>query len=232
MGRHNRQEHEHAQLDMELTPPGQRMHVMSLSRQYCAAAQTLNASRRAPSGAGGAEVLRRRAGLLGEVERLQEHDVLRAILDQGSDVRVFGRQYDSQLRSAELESIQDYILESDNLQLLHSQVGGRSAHLGAGQAGSMDALTSSSAAALRTGPALGPTGQARAQAPACAAPARGTHQLPQAAVSWNWRSPSWVLAWLMPGRTQMGLDASSQRWRRAVCSAAARQTPFYISSCS
>ena len=48
--------------------------------------------------------------------------MLRAILDQGSDVRVFGRQYDSQLRSAELESIQDYILESDNLQLLHSQV--------------------------------------------------------------------------------------------------------------
>ena len=58
------------------------------------------------------------------MERLQEHEVLRAILDQGSDVRAFGRQYDSQLRTAELESIQDYILESDNLQLLHSQVGG------------------------------------------------------------------------------------------------------------
>lgn len=61
-------------------------------------------------------------GLLGEVERLQEHEVLQAILDQGSDVRAFGRQYDSQLRSAELESIQDYILEADNLQLLHGQV--------------------------------------------------------------------------------------------------------------
>ena len=31
------------------------------------------------------------AGLLGEVERLHEHEVLRAILDQGSDVRAFGR---------------------------------------------------------------------------------------------------------------------------------------------
>ena len=56
------------------------------------------------------------------MERLGEHEVLRAILDQGSDVREFGRQYDSQLRGAELDSIQDYILESDNLALLHRQV--------------------------------------------------------------------------------------------------------------
>ena len=62
------------------------------------------------------------SGLVGEVERLGEHEVLRAILDQGSDVREFGRQYDSQLRGAELDSIQDYILESDNLSLLHRQV--------------------------------------------------------------------------------------------------------------
>ena len=48
--------------------------------------------------------------------------MLRAILDQGSDVREFGRQYETQLRGAELDSIQDYILESDNLSLLHRQV--------------------------------------------------------------------------------------------------------------
>ena len=62
------------------------------------------------------------SGLVGEVERLGEHEVLRAILDQGSDVREFGRQYETQLRGAELDSIQDYILESDNLSLLHRQV--------------------------------------------------------------------------------------------------------------
>ena len=55
--------------------------------------------------------------------------MLRAILDQGSDVQEFGRQYDSQLRGAELDSIQDYILESDNLSLLHRQVCAKSVWL-------------------------------------------------------------------------------------------------------
>lgn len=51
-----------------------------------------------------------------------DHEVLRAILEQGGDPRAFERQYDEQLRAAELESIQDYILESDNLAALHQQV--------------------------------------------------------------------------------------------------------------
>lgn len=41
----------------------------------------------------------------------------------GSDPKVFSRQYETKLRQAELESIQDYIAESDNLVALHSQVG-------------------------------------------------------------------------------------------------------------
>lgn len=62
------------------------------------------------------------AGLEHEVEQYAEHEVLRAILDQGGDPRAFERQYEDQLRAAELESIQDYILESDNLAALHEQV--------------------------------------------------------------------------------------------------------------
>ena len=41
----------------------------------------------------------------------------------GGDPKAFSRQYESQLRAAELESIQDYIAESDNLLALHAQVG-------------------------------------------------------------------------------------------------------------
>lgn len=48
--------------------------------------------------------------------------MLRAVLDLGSDPKEYGRQYEAQLRSAELESIQDYIAESDNLVALHGQV--------------------------------------------------------------------------------------------------------------
>ena len=41
----------------------------------------------------------------------------------GVDPRAYGRQYEAQLRSAEMESIQDYIAQSDNLAALHSEVG-------------------------------------------------------------------------------------------------------------
>lgn len=56
------------------------------------------------------------------MEHFADHEVLRAILDQGGDPRAFERQYEDQLRAAELDSIQDYILESDNLAALHQQV--------------------------------------------------------------------------------------------------------------
>ena len=62
------------------------------------------------------------AGLEAALERFADHDVLRAVLDLGSDPKEYGRQYEAQLRSAELESIQDYIAESDNLVALHGQV--------------------------------------------------------------------------------------------------------------
>ena len=48
--------------------------------------------------------------------------VVRAILDRGCEPREYGRQQETQLRQAELESIQDYLAESDNLKLLHEQV--------------------------------------------------------------------------------------------------------------
>lgn len=61
-------------------------------------------------------------GLEAALERFADHDVLRAVLDLGSDPKEYGRQYEAQLRSAELESIQDYIAESDNLVALHGQI--------------------------------------------------------------------------------------------------------------
>ena len=57
-----------------------------------------------------------------ELDRYAGHEVLRAILDQGCDPKEYGRQYEVRLRQAELESIQDYLAESDNLLTLHQQV--------------------------------------------------------------------------------------------------------------
>ena len=62
------------------------------------------------------------AGLEADIERYADHEVLLAILDQGCDPREYRRQYEARLQGAELESIQDYIAESDNLVLLHEQV--------------------------------------------------------------------------------------------------------------
>ncbi|GAB4822229.1 hypothetical protein N2152v2_009275 [Parachlorella kessleri] len=62
------------------------------------------------------------AGIEKEIEAFADSEVLRAILDQGGDPKAFSRQYETKLRQAELESIQDYISESDNLQALHSQI--------------------------------------------------------------------------------------------------------------
>ena len=41
---------------------------------------------------------------------------------QGSDPKEYGKQYEVKLRQAELESIEDYIVESKNLAVLHEQV--------------------------------------------------------------------------------------------------------------
>ena len=62
------------------------------------------------------------AGVDDELDRSAGHEVLRAILDQGCDPKEYGRHYGARLRQAELESIQDYLSESDNLVTLHQQV--------------------------------------------------------------------------------------------------------------
>lgn len=62
------------------------------------------------------------AGVEDQLERFANHEVLKAILDQGCDPKEYGQQYETKLRQAELESIQDYITESDNLVELHEQV--------------------------------------------------------------------------------------------------------------
>lgn len=62
------------------------------------------------------------AGVEDQLEHFANHDVLKAILDQGCDPKEYGQQYETKLRQAELESIQDYITESDNLVELHEQV--------------------------------------------------------------------------------------------------------------
>lgn len=62
------------------------------------------------------------AGVDDELDIYAGHEVLRAILDQGCDPKEYGRHYEARLRQAELESIQDYLSESDNLVTLHQQV--------------------------------------------------------------------------------------------------------------
>lgn len=62
------------------------------------------------------------AGVEDQLEHFANHEVLKAILDQGCDPKAYGQQYETKLRQAELESIQDYITESDNLVELHEQV--------------------------------------------------------------------------------------------------------------
>lgn len=61
-------------------------------------------------------------GLEDQLEAFADHEVLKAIMDQGCDPKEYGLKYEQKLREAELESIQDYIAESDNLVALHEQV--------------------------------------------------------------------------------------------------------------
>jgi hypothetical protein len=60
-------------------------------------------------------------GLENELDRYAGHEVLRAILDQGCDPKEYGKHYEARLRQAELESIEDYLSESDNLVTLQEQ---------------------------------------------------------------------------------------------------------------
>lgn len=58
-----------------------------------------------------------------ELEQFRDHEVIRGILDQGCELGGYAREVEEKLRHAELDSIQDYIQESDNLVALHDQVG-------------------------------------------------------------------------------------------------------------
>lgn len=59
-----------------------------------------------------------------DLEEFQDHDVIKGILEQGRVVKEYAREIDDKLRTVELESIQDYIQESDNMVDLHDQVTG------------------------------------------------------------------------------------------------------------
>lgn len=59
-----------------------------------------------------------------ELEEFAGHEVIRAILEQGVVIQQHSADVGGRLRALELESIQDYIAESDNLVALHEQVRG------------------------------------------------------------------------------------------------------------
>jgi hypothetical protein len=62
------------------------------------------------------------SALESELEEFAGHEVIRAILEQGVVIQQHSADVGGRLRSLELESIQDYIAESDNLVALHEQV--------------------------------------------------------------------------------------------------------------
>eukprot|EP00897_Mesotaenium_endlicherianum_P003559 jgi/Mesen1/3230/ME000187S02398 len=61
-------------------------------------------------------------GLQDELENFKSQEVVANVLGQGSELREFARDVEEKLRQVELDSIQDYIKESDNLASLHSQI--------------------------------------------------------------------------------------------------------------
>ncbi|CAM6121999.1 unnamed protein product [Calypogeia fissa] len=61
-------------------------------------------------------------GLQEELEKLQGQEIVANILGQGSQLRAYARDVEEKLRLVELESIQDYMKESDNLVSLHTQI--------------------------------------------------------------------------------------------------------------
>lgn len=56
------------------------------------------------------------------IEALHNHEIVRSILDEGHPLKEHAREVDDELRLAELESIQHYIGESENMVALHEQV--------------------------------------------------------------------------------------------------------------
>ncbi|KAJ4706600.1 Vacuolar protein sorting-associated protein 52 A [Melia azedarach] len=61
-------------------------------------------------------------GLQQELEECKNYDVVANILSQGTTLREYTKGVENNLRQVELDSIQDYIKESDNLVSLHDQI--------------------------------------------------------------------------------------------------------------
>lgn len=61
-------------------------------------------------------------GLQEELENLHGQQMIANILGQGSQLREYAMDVEEKLRQVELESIQDYMKESDNLVSLHAQI--------------------------------------------------------------------------------------------------------------
>jgi hypothetical protein len=57
-----------------------------------------------------------------DLEQFQDHEVIKGILGHGRVMKEYSRDIDEKLRRVELDSIQDYIQESDNMVALHEQV--------------------------------------------------------------------------------------------------------------
>jgi hypothetical protein len=63
-----------------------------------------------------------------DLEEFQDHEVIKAILEHGRVAKEYEREVDDKLRTVEMESIQDYINESDNMVALHEQVPDMGSH--------------------------------------------------------------------------------------------------------
>ncbi|XP_050246965.1 vacuolar protein sorting-associated protein 52 A-like isoform X4 [Quercus robur] len=61
-------------------------------------------------------------GLEQELEECKNDDVVANILFEGTKLREYTKGVENNLRKVELDSIQDYIKESDNLVSLHDQI--------------------------------------------------------------------------------------------------------------
>jgi len=57
-----------------------------------------------------------------DLDEFQEHEVIKGILEQGRVLKEYARDIDDKLRQAEMESIQEYIQESDTMVALHEQI--------------------------------------------------------------------------------------------------------------
>ncbi|KAJ0087277.1 hypothetical protein Patl1_06932 [Pistacia atlantica] len=61
-------------------------------------------------------------GLAKELEECKNYDVVENILSKGTTLREYTKGVENDLRQVEIDSIQDYIKESDNLVSLHDQI--------------------------------------------------------------------------------------------------------------